>query len=91
MGLVVEPEAHQSPNWSIPMLGAVPKQPFFRLEGLGLLQASRPGSTLVASSGSSPIVGTAMSGALGTASLALTYGSLDCGSLAAASAAMGHP
>ena len=53
------------------MLGAVPRQPFFRLEGLGLLQASKPGSTLVGSSWSSPIAGTAMTGVLGTASLAI--------------------
>ena len=41
------------------MLGEVAKQPSFRLEGLGLLHASSPGSTFELSSGFSPIVGTA--------------------------------
>ena len=51
--------AHHKPYWSMPMLGPVAMQPSLRLEGLGLLQASSPGSTLAASSGSNPIVGTA--------------------------------
>ena len=51
--------AHHKPYWSMPMLDPVAMQPSLRLEGLGLLQASSPGSTLAASSGSNPIVGTA--------------------------------
>lgn len=43
----------------MPMLGEVARQPSLRLAGLGLLQASSPGSTWVLSSGVRPIVGTA--------------------------------
>ena len=91
VGFVAEPEAHQSPYWSMPMLGAVPRQPFFRLEGLGLLQTSRPGSTLVASCGSSPIAGTAMTGGPWHCTSCTHFWQPGSWVKAAASAAMGHP